>query len=289
LPNLTGSNQPSVRFGNLTYEPRMTSSHPNSEPPRRPTTAQVLLGLFVVGQLFFLFAANLLGLLESARPKLKDRPLVEKLLPGWSEKEGHSYDAFQVVTGLTSRWAQLTGQPQDWSLFAPNVTDRIPFLAVELRWDDGRVELLPSENEPADLNGFLRIGKFRLRRYEACLDLTLFIPEGKTAADMSLDWRDQIERRVRDEWRSMHAYLRWRMQSFLRDHPDVPPPKQAILLVRLYVIPAPESRPHPWAWRLNNVQQIARWRPAADGQRGSMPVEWYDPVVQRFDRLSIDE
>src|SRR5437870_5053711 len=102
----------------------MTDSCPPTEPPR-PSTAQVLLGLFIAGQLFFLFAANLLTLLDAARPRLKDRRLVEALVPGWTRREGHAHDAAQVVTGLTSRWAQLTGQPQDWSLFAPNVEDRI--------------------------------------------------------------------------------------------------------------------------------------------------------------------
>src|SRR5438477_625539 len=94
-----------------------------------PLFASVSACCLIAGQLFFLIALNLLTFLEAARPQLKDRRFVEWLFPGWSRQEGHAYDAAQVVNGLTNRWAELTGQPQDWSLFAPNVTDMIPFLA----------------------------------------------------------------------------------------------------------------------------------------------------------------
>src|SRR5262245_25331388 len=214
----------------------MITERTGSYSPRRPSTAQVALGLFIVGQLAFLGAFNLLSFLDSARPKLKDRRLVETLVPGWTDQHGHAHDAVQVVTGLANRWEQLTGQPQDWSLFAPNVDDKIPFLAVKLRWDDkphdapGEVELLRSENEPADVNHFFRLGRFRLRRYEASLDIGLHLPEGKSADDMSDQWRQRVEKHVRQKWREIHAYLRLRVRSFLHDYPDLPRPRQAILL-----------------------------------------------------------
>jgi hypothetical protein len=253
------------------------------------------LGLFIVGQLLFLTAANLLALLERARPKLKDGRLIEAVLPGWTRQEGHAYDATQVAIGLANRWEQVTGQPQDWALFAPNVEDKVPFLAVELRWDEavpgatGQVELLLSENEPANVNRFLRFGKFRLRRYEAAVDLGLHLPEGKTADDMSVEWRDRIEKHVRDKWREIRAYLRVQVRSFARDHPDRPPPRQAILLVRLYVIPAPDANREPWTWELNSVQPLARWRPDAEEESSDIPIEWYDHLFQRFERLRQQE
>src|SRR5205823_14063410 len=152
----------------------------------------------------------------------KDSRLVDALFPGFPNGTGHAHDATAVVSGLTDRWAQLTGQPQDWALFAPNVGNQVPFLAAELRWDDappgapGAAEVLRSENEPADINHSFRVGLFRLRRYEGTLDTFLFIPEGKTADDMWDQLRGQIEKHVRRKWPEIGAYLRRRARTFLR-------------------------------------------------------------------------
>jgi hypothetical protein len=268
----------------------MTDACPTADLPR-PTTRQVLLGLFIAGQLGFLFAANVLNYLDHVRPKLKGRRFIETVLPGWTRKEGHFYDACQVASGLTSRWAEVTGQPQDWGLFAPTVVSKVPFLAVELRWDGDppRTELLLSENEPADPHRFFRVGKFRLRRYESNIDLSLFVPDGETAAHLADEWRDDIERHVRQHWPEIHAYLRWRTTAFLHAHPDLPPPRQAVLLARLYAIPRPDAAPRPWTWQLNSVQPLARWQPGVHGDDAHAPVEWYDPLFGRFTSLEKDE
>ena len=40
-------------------------------------------------------------------------------LPDWPKGEGHFHDATEVVHNLTRRYAELTGQIQNWPLFAP--------------------------------------------------------------------------------------------------------------------------------------------------------------------------
>ena len=40
------------------------------------------------------------------------------------------------------RWADLTGQQQPWSLFAPAVGADVTFPAVEFRWHDGSEPVL---------------------------------------------------------------------------------------------------------------------------------------------------
>jgi hypothetical protein len=103
--------------------------------------ARVLLGLFILWQLFFLVVANLIDPLKEELPrhlsKLPPRikEVVEVVAPGLIEKKGQLYDSFEVVTNVTKRWGQTTGQVQSWSLFAPDVTSEITFVAVELRWD----------------------------------------------------------------------------------------------------------------------------------------------------------
>lgn len=263
----------------------------DSPPSHGPSNAQVFLGLFILWQLFFLTAANGLKMLDSVRSSLKDHAFVETIAPGWAREKGHVHDAAEVVTGLTKRWAQVTGQPQSWSLFSPNVASYIPFLAVELRWDDdaGRSTrppvLLRSDNEPANVRCFFRVGQFRLRKYESYLDVT-FSTQDKPADEVADVWRERIEERVRKEWDTMQAYLRWRMLGFQRRHPELPPPRQVVLFVRAYRVPAPDKAPEPWMWETLldlQPQPIARWRPDTPTPDGSRPIELYNPVVHRFE------
>lgn len=110
-----------------------------------PSPRQVLLGLFILGQLVFLVLTNTIEVVKEATnnafsetPKLTnpDAKSVNLLAPGWPESRGHAWDLTdQLYMGLF-RWIQLTGQDQNWSLFAPRVGRRCWFPALEIRWDD---------------------------------------------------------------------------------------------------------------------------------------------------------
>src|SRR5713226_4923798 len=100
-----------------------------------PSTRQVLLGLLVLWQLFFLVASNFISFFDESRDQLKDNAALETVAPGWAEGEGHLADACSLTTELTERWSQLTGQTQGWSLFASDVWKKVPFLALEYRWE----------------------------------------------------------------------------------------------------------------------------------------------------------
>jgi hypothetical protein len=285
-----------------------------------PRTVQVVLGLFVVWQLVFLIAANLVKLLDHFKEGLQKEPLTETLAPGWSKGEGHIHDAEEVLTGLTRRWSQLTGQPQNWSLFAPNVAVLVPFVAVECRWDDdpGSADALArdlaplaavdplqalalmagawepprsperwlSDNDPLDITHFFRAGRFRLRKYEDYLYVTLSRPNSSEAGLLD-GWREEIEKKVNKEGETILAYLRWRWLAWQRRHTGQPPPKQVVLLVRVYRIPAPEPQVRPWRWQDVHVNQpypVARWRPEVEPRRGYLlPIEMYHPVIERYE------
>src|SRR5438094_7623764 len=118
------------------------------------TAARLALGLFVAWQLLFLLSANALDLAGQ----------------GTAGPAGR----------LARTWGRLTGQPQTWQLFAPDVADLAGFPAVELRWGPGRSRVLRSENEPADRHALFRAGRFRLRRYEPTLD----VPPSPPGADV---------------------------------------------------------------------------------------------------------
>jgi hypothetical protein len=283
-----------------------------------------LLGLFIVWQLFFLTASNLIKLADQEREYLAEHPnpVVEQLAPGWSKKKGHIHDAEEVLTGVMNRWAQLTNQPQNWSLFGPNVAAHIPFVLVELRWEDDPVSVttagrllaplaaheplealafggvawanllpppdpvqLPSDNAPADPRRFFRMGKFRLRKYESYLSVYLSqrLDDPRAQAE---SWREKIEARVRREGETMHAYLNWRLREYRRQHPGQPWPVQVVLLEQLYRVPEPDRAPEPWMWQEVHVAKpfpVARWRPRVVPPTGCQPVEAYNPSSGRFE------
>jgi hypothetical protein len=283
---------------------------------------RVVLGVFIVWQLLFLPAANLCGVLTEARNRLAEWPPLGQAAPEWTRGRGTLHRTTEAVAGVTARWAEVTGQPQSWSLFAPEVGPDVAFVAVELRWDDDPLPvsapcrrlaplaasnilewlalqtaalrgerpdvpspvLLLSDNEPADPHAYFRLGRFRLRRYEDNIDLILDNPEGKPTERMADAWNQKIEVQV---WRagSCHlAYLRWRRESFRRAHPDLPPPRQVLLYTRTYRIPEPGS--NPWDWQGPEQLPLLRWRPGVSLPPGESSLERYNPVVPRFEKFS---
>ncbi len=281
--------------------------------------ARFLLGLFVVWQLVFLFVANGHPILEEVRALLRRGNAFEQE-PDWVNGRGRAYQGQETAYRVAKAWGEVSAQPQNWSLFAPTVWRNVPFPAVELRWDEdprsapGVAPCLPpfaagdplqaaaltaaatlprpapphppalllSDNEPADPHAFLRVGRLRLRRYEAVLAPAL--KDGGTNPERNADdWRHDFEALTREEWKSVLAYLRWRAEAFRRGRPELPEPTQMILLVRHYVVPPPGRR--PWDWDGPVQMPVARWRPSAAWDDQHLPVETYNPVVDRFESL----
>jgi len=287
------------------------------------TIGRVALGLFILWQLFFLLTQNFLGLAKATRSRLPEdaRRLVETVAPGWTQKQGAAHEVVEAVTKRTGCWAQLTGQLQSWSLFAPDVGDSSIFPLVELRWDEpppapwdaprllaplaadtplpaialvagagargetpARSVLLPSANEPQDPLRYLRLGLFRQRRYEGYLRVDLADREDEAPVARNKRWQLQLEARLRQEWDTLRAYLRWRIQSYLREHPDKSRPRQVILHLRRYQIRPPDaSTGSPW----DGPERYpwARWRPGSACPPYYLPVEVFSPLTQEFEWL----
>jgi hypothetical protein len=270
----------------------------DDSPSRRPTLAQVSLGLFVVWQLAFLFASNLIAFVPHGDAEEGEMSDSRRMPVGIDAAE-----PIQKVTNLagcvTDCWAHLTGQIQAWWLFAPSFPSQSTFPVVELRWDDpdkpasseanlpGPPVRLHSVLEPENPSCYFRPpGSFdRLFHYEVRLGLLLTTWNGhpKNVQEYA-EWEDAIRNRVRRQWKSMRAYMRWRIQEFQKEHPELPPPTQAILIIRVYPSAAPErdssSKPAPLE------KAYARWRPAADGDGDFLPVEMCEPRSDHFVRLA---
>jgi hypothetical protein len=98
----------------------------------------VVLGLFVLAQLAFLVLSNLIGLYQDAQPHVPAEigAVAERVIPGYTSQGGHGWKIPDELSTALRRWAQLTGQDQNWSLFAPGVAKVTGFPALLLAWDE---------------------------------------------------------------------------------------------------------------------------------------------------------
>ena len=284
-----------------------------------PSTRQVFLGVFIVGQLLFLVSSNFIGFMKDNRTEMgaPTRKLVEAVAPGWPEERGHFWHLMEHTAKTNKFWIQATGQYQNWSLFAPTIGRECTFPALELRWDDppksaaavgpiiagmaafhpGEVlsiaeahqalrqmppgpELVLSENEPVDLEHYWRFGYFRLRRYETNIVITLRPWEGEKLEEMHKRWSDAIRRHVDDYSEIIQGYLRWRLRHALKKWPERPPPRQVVLVLRRFHINDVDKAPPYWQGPF--TVPLARLQPGAAWDREHQALEWYDPVSEQF-------
>ncbi len=261
---------------------------------QRPTVAQLVLGLFISWQLLFLPAANYLAFFphgQAEEGELSD----SRGAPGEAGTAGAVQKAIHVAAGITDAWTYLTGQVQAWWLFAPDVPRASTFPIVELRWDDDTESptvppvRLRTILEPSDPQAYFHPPSSfdRLFHYEARLGLIFSNWNEQTLAQNPEYWRGAIKDRVRRQWRSTRAYLRWYVQYVQREHPELGPPKQVILWIRFYPTPEPGQSSVPW--RPPMEQPLARWRPEPPPQPGVLPIEAYDPVARCFVALRAKE
>jgi hypothetical protein len=264
-----------------------------SPPPKRPS---LLLGVFIVGQLVFLFVQNLGTWLQDISGEMPGgvRTAVGQVAPDWPLKKGHVWNANEEATRLTLRWSQVTLQLQLWSLFAPTIGTECVFPALLLtdrEFDElpvppggsladdpalGRIVL--SDNEPADMKRFVRWGNYRLRRFENNLVVYLTPREKETPQETAERWRDRIKENVSENAPLLQGYLRTRLRQIEQREP----PRQVILLMRRYSLKGPEAGAEFFDGPF--TMPVARWRLGANaGDEAAL--DYYNPVTQRFEPL----
>jgi hypothetical protein len=121
---------------------------------------RALLGLFILWQMLFLPAFNLLDGAEGARRDLHEQrrqngswwrlirrvPGLEPLVDEWLTRGGNDGDKgklgnlIQRPRQVVRWWAQATGQEQGWKLFATDAVDFSAFPSLELRWNAPEAE-----------------------------------------------------------------------------------------------------------------------------------------------------
>lgn len=244
------------------------------------TSAKVVLGLFVVSQVLYMLGSNALGFLKDAG---KLRPTLGLLR---SDGDG----ALDAVYGALKHWGDLTGQPQGWSLFAPDVARSSRFPQLELRWEplpDGQAAadvrapvVLPPEGEPEDVARYFRPGGFRYRYWMRNLNVPLWEDEGEPEEAIAVRWQRSIRKKIMEDRDTFRVFMAWRWRKFHESHPDVPPPTQMILRMRRYDIPPPHQV--PWGWKDAVVIPVARGRLDQGFAPDKIRIEMFDPVTRRF-------
>src|SRR5262249_27614550 len=119
----------------------------------------------------------------------------------------------------------------------------------------------------------------RLVHYENRLGMNFTLwDERSRQAPQAQAWNETIDHIVSRQCKSIRAYLRWRMQRYQQEHPDAPPPAQAILIVRVYRTPraGENARPVPLE------KTVARWRPGAGESPRFLPIEASDARDDSF-------
>ncbi|MBI1829995.1 MAG: hypothetical protein HYR84_00930 [Planctomycetes bacterium] len=263
-----------------------------------PSLRQMLLGLFILLQLALLLLSNVVSFLKTASTELSGH-----VAPDAIDKKGHAWKWLEHIDHNLAKWAQLSGQEQDWRLFAPTVTKAIAFPCVLLLFDDAlgdgagvgaamqfdalngfhfdlskstrRKILLPSDNEPADMTNYLRVGKGRLRRLEDVLQAATRGTPGDSREQAAARASENVES-LRDQYQELAlAYVKQRVQRWKAAHPDEPMPRQAILGQRSFRIHDPEE---PTGWDGPFFVPLLRWHPADPIDR----VEAFDFALATF-------
>jgi len=287
--------------------------------PSTPVTGpRIFLGLFILGQLFFLFASNFLGFILEYKDDFRERwqAPIERLAPGFTKHEGHVWEMTQTLTRLTKMWDHATGQNQNWCLFAPGISDESTFLALELHWEDApesapaiarslsllatgtpleaaaltglalnQGKLWLSDNEPTNIEKFFRLGNFRIRRFENNLALDLVPKEEETPEETAQRWREKIQKYLKDSDYGylVRPYMEWRLRQIQRKTREETQPRQLILLMRRYQINDPKEGTQPWQGPHSNP--VARWQPGVDRGDQYLPLEMFNPVTKRFESV----
>lgn len=227
-----------------------------------PTLWQRVVGAFVVVQLVFLCAANAFFMLNRLYQRDADEPA--SLLS----------ETAAILPRLTRPYAELTGQLQGWSLFAPNVPHRAAFVSTELRWHDGRREWAESTTDMPDVTRFSRpLGEGRLMQYDLHLRLLPLTWSPQAAQDNPAEWRRHTIEEVRIRQHALLAYLRWRLGQYHEHHAEAAPPDELVLWARLYDLPAPGQEGQ---WSEPRLVPLGRWQPAVTPPPGCLPIQMQD-------------
>lgn len=245
-------------------------------PGARPTFAAVCVGLFALWQLAYLPLANLADFVP--RTPTGEQP----------EAFGDPYQQYGTFTrvaalqrfadragGALDCWAELSGQEQGWSMFAPGPPPFSCFVAVEFRFADGTSDTLLSPYEPDHARPAFRAPLIHDRAFNFEMRFTF---EAWYLPNEYVTERPELYASLPAAARALRApivaYLKWRLNAYRELCPERGEPTEAILKHRFVRTPRPGE---PSAWGTTVEERYhARWYPNG----GAYDV--FDPVRGAF-------
>ncbi len=264
----------------------------------KPGWKSVLLGLFVLFQVAYLPLANLMQLVPREMPAEKGELNVHVQREGAVSNQRWLQEGINGLGSALDRWSELSGQSQVWSLFAPDFAKQSIFPVVEFNSFDGRLRsraTVPSMRIPSNFTHYFRWpgSSSRPASYEFLLVSVYWYYTPESLEARGNEWRDAVFDRVREQQRSLQAYLRVQMRAYLSlqkqllrgTSKDIPDPDEVILSVRVIPSPPPGSETRPASYTM----PLARWYPNQLPDPDFLPVEAYDPVAKQFVRLPAQE
>ena len=109
----------------------------------------------------------------------------------------HRRPAYEALDRAIRYYETRLALYQTWPMFTSPLSRSGPFLTTRLDFDDGSSFDIRSDNEPADLNSFFRIGLARQRKHEDYLANTR--PEERWRYERPL-WEQFVRWKI-DRWR----------------------------------------------------------------------------------------
>lgn len=175
---------------------------------------QYLLGAFVTVQVVYLLLSNFM-LLVPREP----RPLVAEQMEVL-QKTGRAsrFEAVNSVVEMTGtacdRFAEVSGQIQGWSLFAPRFGPAGTFITLRAKTADGQLLEIKSHFEPEDVNKYFKFDlvHYRLFYREMSYALVYSLWEKESFASLPNEWRDEIAEYVRTFRQTLPAFVRWKLR-----------------------------------------------------------------------------
>jgi hypothetical protein len=268
---------------------------------------RALAGVFVVWQLVFMLAANLVGVFKGVPPEMvryefadgawRDSLDRTAALPkATSEPAARS----RGILWATDRWGEVTGQWQGWAMFAPNVPTSSYFLTTTLRWNEAGADRvsqqieLPSPFEPIEPQRYWMPALTSARRFNFEWRLTLAIEicrareqaqqSGGETAKFDDQWRQWMARQAEP----LRAYARVRHHEWLAEHPAMRPADEVILSVGEY---RRDLLSDAVAWKEAPRCVLLRWRPrpAIALQPAVLELEIYEVSSGEFVPLMVGD
>lgn len=215
-----------------------------------------VVGLFITIQLGFLVVSNVTSFLFLLLDAHSGPAKVNKALA-------------EVAEG----WAKLTGQDQNWRLFAPQVPTRT--LLVDVSFHGPALPAAPARPRVASIHW--PGPEDRLWHVEKSLHWAYVAYDPKEVAARAGEWQEYLEESVRKKWHAYRDYLAWKKHAYTRQYPDFPAPTELWFGVWVYTL---SHQPEPGSPQHHEV--LLRWQPGREPTPGTLPLELYDRVSGSF-------